>query len=114
MISDLALTLKAARRQSGFSQSDVAHLLGVHKSILTPIEKGRRLPSVRQLCELSIVYNTPPSELLGEALVDSSAAIAVRLETLPKRRIVRSTDRNRQSSLDALAERLSQVMYLGQ
>lgn len=113
MISDLALTLKTARRQSGFSQGDVAHLMGVHKSALTPIEKGRRLPSVRQLCELSIIYNKPPAQLLGEGLIDASGDIAARLETLPRRRIYQSTDKNRQRSLNTLADRLGQVTSLG-
>ena len=87
--------------------------MGVHKSVLPPIEKGRQIPSVRQLCEFSIIYNASPSELLGEGLVDASADVAARLETLPKRRVARLSDRNRQSSLDDLAERLSRVIYLG-
>ena len=114
MISDISLTLKTARRRSGFIHRDVAHLMGIHKSNLPQLENGTRLPSIRQLCELSIIYNLPPSKLLGETLVDASADIAARLATLPKQTASNLLAQNRQASLNNLAERLEQVIHHGQ
>lgn len=88
--------------------------MGIHKSNLPQLESGTRLPSIRQLCELSIIYNLPPSTLLGETLVDASADIAARLSKLPKQAGGNLLMQNRQVSLNNLAERLEQVTHHGQ
>jgi transcriptional regulator with XRE-family HTH domain len=46
MSTDFALDLRVARRQAGFTQEDVARLLGVTQSQISDLEHGRVLPTL--------------------------------------------------------------------
>ena len=49
MSTEFALDLRLARRKAGFTQRDVAHLLGTRKSLVCELEKGRRKPTLTQI-----------------------------------------------------------------
>lgn len=51
------MDLRLARRNSGLSQEAVAELLGVRQSTISQLEQGKFRPSLKQVVDLSIVYD---------------------------------------------------------
>lgn len=49
--------LKHARKQSGYTQSDLAHLLGVTKACICNYEKGTSSPNIERFCKLSTLLS---------------------------------------------------------
>ena len=49
MTKAFALDLKVARKNSGLTQEDCAHLLGVCDATLAKMEGGTRTPTVREI-----------------------------------------------------------------
>lgn len=59
--------LRWYRRMSGYSQGDVAAILGlVNKARISLWENGIAYPGIENLLKLSIVYKTLPSELYSD------------------------------------------------
>jgi DNA-binding XRE family transcriptional regulator len=56
MYQDFLIDLKTARRRSGLTQADCGHLLGGSKSKISNLETGRKLPSMKEICGLSLIY----------------------------------------------------------
>jgi transcriptional regulator with XRE-family HTH domain len=98
--------LEVMRNKSGLSQRDIAHLLGIKQSRVSLIEKGGALPTLRQLCKLSLIFGKPPESLLESTITLSHKALAQRLPTLPRCCLRVGRLRNRQHTLNALAARL--------
>ncbi|MDA4845246.1 helix-turn-helix transcriptional regulator [Hoeflea poritis] len=101
-----ALDLKVARRKSGLTQQDCAHLLDVQKSRISLLEQGKALPSVLEICTLSLLYGRSFESLFGSMLEEAHGALKERLATLPvpsNRWLGRFI---RQNTLNRLAARL--------
>ena len=107
MFSSFAHDLKTARRRSGLSQADCGHLLGVPKRRISAFETGKVLPSVSEICALSLVFGRSFESLFRSVFRDVQGDLAVRLETLPRRAGGWLGRLNRRHSLNALAERLA-------
>jgi transcriptional regulator with XRE-family HTH domain len=104
---DFALDLKVHRRKAGLSQSDVAHLLGVHPSKVSLFESGKMLPSLRDIAHFSVVYGKSFEEFFHTFVLKARETIKSRLPSMPaapKRWLGRF---NRQYTIDQIAERLS-------
>lgn len=84
MINDLALTLRAARRKAGLTQSDVAHLLEVHPSKISLWESGKARPSIMQVCRLSVTYGVSFEILFSGIFVDARRTLRARLKDIPE------------------------------
>ena len=84
MSTEFALDLRLARRKSGLSLRDTAHLLNVHKSTLSALETGKRLPSVEQVCLLALIYGRSFQSLFNEVTEDAKAKLQERLPSLPE------------------------------
>ena len=56
MSNTFALDLKVARKKSGLTQADLAHLLGASRGKVSHLERGATVPTVRDICTLSMVY----------------------------------------------------------
>jgi transcriptional regulator with XRE-family HTH domain len=54
------------RKRLGYTQALAAELIGVSPSRLSQWEKGERMPSIRNLLRLSILYRVLPDELYFE------------------------------------------------
>jgi transcriptional regulator with XRE-family HTH domain len=59
--------LAAARERVGFTQEDVAILLGQPRPVLSNWEHGTRRPNSAQLAKLAAIYRVPLDELVGSA-----------------------------------------------
>ena len=106
MSTDFALDLRVARRQAGFTQDDVARLLGVTQSHVSDLEHGRVLPTLQQVCSLSLIFGRSFESLFSELMKSARQAISGRLLDLPA--MVRSYvgTFNRESSLKRIERRL--------
>ena len=109
MIDDFALDLRVARRKAGLSQSDCAHLLGVHPSRISLLESGKALPSVPQICRLSMIYGRSFESLFGSVFVDAGRELRGRLRSMPEAPTRWLGRFNRDNTLRALSHRLASL-----
>lgn len=67
--------IKFIREQKGFSQSELAKLLGITRSSINAWELGISVPSTQYLVELASIFKVSTDFLLG---VDATATISVK------------------------------------
>ena len=58
------MPLREARKERGWTSSDVADILGVSSSTIRQIEIGDRLPSYPLMCRLEKLFGLPHTELI--------------------------------------------------
>lgn len=110
MTKEFALDLKVARQNSGLTQQDCAHLLGVSDATLAKIEAGKRTPSICEICTLSLIYGRSFESLFAGIFRDVRAHLSARITSLPKASGTVCLRINRQSTLNRLARRLSEEL----
>lgn len=64
----LLAVLKAARKRTGMSQSDLAERLGNTQTFVSKCERGERRIDAVELVEFAEALGVPPLDLLGEYL----------------------------------------------
>jgi transcriptional regulator with XRE-family HTH domain len=65
--SELGTTIRIRRRAFGYSQRELARLVGVKASHIAYLENGRRLPSLGLLVRLAKELNVRPGKLALQA-----------------------------------------------
>lgn len=107
MSTEFALDLRLARRKSGFTQRDVAHLLGAHQTLVSELERGRQLPTLEQIVALSLIYGRSFESLFSELMRTARERLQQRILRMPDG--VRSYvgTFNRDASIERLARRLA-------
>jgi transcriptional regulator with XRE-family HTH domain len=108
MSTEFALDLRLARRKAGFTQRDCAHLLAIPTAILAQLESGKRLPSLVQVCTLSVIYGRSFESLFGAILNEARAALRSRILNMPDQVRAFAGTRNRDHSIERLAQRLAE------
>ncbi len=83
MIDDFPGDLRVARRKSGLSQADCGHLINASTDQVGKIERGIRLPTLRETIALSVLYGRSFESLHGPMMRDIRRQIMARLDTLP-------------------------------
>jgi len=106
MTTNFALDLRVARKKSGLNQIDCAHLLDVHPSRISKLESGKRPPSVREICTLSLIYGKSFESLFGSVFESARQLLRDQLATMPKGSKHWLGRLNRNRTLNAIAERL--------
>ena len=107
MYQEFAMDLKVARRKSGLTQIDCAHLLGIHDTLLSQMENGRRMPTVKEICSLSLIYGRSFESLFSGVFQDVRIDLKERLLTIPKAPKAWIGSLNRQNTIDRLAQDLA-------
>lgn len=105
--NDFALDLKTARRNSGLTQEDCAYLMGCHPTKLTRLEGGARLPELKDICMLGLIFGRTFESLFAYILNTCRNELSTRLESLPECPGNWSGRRNRQETLNRLAADLA-------
>lgn len=59
-----ALNLWRSRRRADLSQEDLAILIGVRRTVISPLERGLRLPRLDTILKLAAALNISPCVLL--------------------------------------------------
>ncbi len=106
MIEEFACDLKVARRKSGLTQADCAHLLGVDASKVSNLEAGKCIPTVPEICALSVIYGRSFESLFSEILEDARRTIRERLVEMPVSRSRFMGSFNRTKTIEALQKHL--------
>ncbi len=108
MTKEFALDLKVARQNSGLTQEDCAHLLGVCDATLAKMEGGTRTPTVREICTLSLIYGRSFESLFSGIFNEVREDLFQRLMKMPAASGTLRLRSNRQYTLGKLATRLSE------
>ena len=106
MSTEIALDLRAARRKAGYTQGDIAHLLGHHQSYVSDLEQGHEQPTLTQIVTLSLIYGRSFESFFGVVMAECQGALETRLTSLPSSRPATAGTFNRGSSLEKLKRRL--------
>jgi transcriptional regulator with XRE-family HTH domain len=61
-------TLRAIRKQHGFSQEGLAHLVGLDRSYIGGVERGERNISLLNICRIARALKVAPSVLMDFSL----------------------------------------------
>lgn len=107
MSTEFALDLRLARRKSGYTQRDIAQLLGAHQTLISELERGRQLPTLAQIVTLSLIYGRSFESLFAELMKSARDQLRTRILHMPGG--VRSYvgTFNRDASIERLARRLA-------
>ena len=103
----IAVDLKVARRRSGLSQADVAHLLAVDRSRVSKLEHGHYQPAAHELVGICLIYGKDLSRLCPSVIGEACKALNSQLATLPNQADKTNGLDNRSQALSNLAERLA-------
>lgn len=63
-VTDFGKKLREVRLKKKLSQGDVAKTLGVHRSYISGLERGRRNPSLATIQKLAKALNVSPKDFL--------------------------------------------------
>lgn len=60
----MAITLKAARVNAGFNQTQAAKIIGVTKDVISNWERGKSYPDVRYLPKIEAAYGIKYDQII--------------------------------------------------
>ena len=107
MKKDFALDLRVARRASGLTQADCAHLLKIDASRISRLETGKYHPTAQELCTLAIIYGEPLNGLAGTFTEKMLHSLRDRLASMPDCPTNWRDTQKRRQTIEALAQRLA-------
>lgn len=109
MVHEFALDLRLARRRSGLSQADCAHLLGVDASRVSKLESGKSMPSIIEHYILCAVFDHTTGSAYESAIASLRGALEERLASMPACPRSWRDKKQRSTTLRGLGERLDAV-----
>ncbi len=83
MFQEFLFDLRVARKRSGLTQADCGHLLGASNNTISQIELGARLPTIREMCILSLIYERSFESFYRVMLKEARKTLSTRLISLP-------------------------------
>lgn len=107
MSKQFAQDLQLARRKAGLTQADLAHLLDATEKEVSKLERGRKLPSLPRMCELSLIYGKSFECLYAELMERGKQKLAQQLPSLPERSRHDVTTFNRDGTLERIERRIT-------
>lgn len=81
--NEVAADLKISRRESGLSNKDLAHLLGIDCARVSRLENAKTEPTVGEICALSLIYGKQLDGLLRCAVPTIAVGLAQRIDDVP-------------------------------
>ncbi len=114
MKTNYALELKVARRRSGLSQQEVAHLIDVSRVRISKLECGIAVPTPDELTTFSLIYSSSFLTVGGAVMPVLTRTLRERFETLPNRNNYVDGISRKATTLKTLSKRLaapSQSIY---
>lgn len=106
MLTQLAHDLCAARKKAGLTQRDLTILLEIGSKDVAALETGATLPTIQQLCRLSIIYNRSFTQLYETLMHEAREALFRSLPDLPECAADGDTHFNRENTLNRLEREL--------
>ena len=84
MFDEFICDLKIARKRSGLTQAECGHLIGVSADVVGQIERGLRLPTMREIIGLSLIYGKTFESFFEEFLGLIREEMIGALKEMPK------------------------------
>jgi len=106
MSTQFSLDLRVARRRAGFTQGDIAHLLGAHQSLVSDLERGRVEPTLVQIVTLSLIFGRSFESHFASVMREARRDLLTRVRSLPEDAREYVGTHNRASSIERLRDRL--------
>ena len=106
MSTQFALDLRLSRRKAGYTQRDIAHLLGVQQSAISDFERGRHLPDLEKIITLSLIYGRSFESLFAQLMQEAREGLKKRLSNIPDNVRQYAGTLSREHSLKHLKRRL--------
>lgn len=106
MFEEFIFDLKVARKKSGLTQADCGHLIGVSGTVICQLENGNRLPTIKEISALSLIYGRSFESLFGPMFVEIRKELAENLLSLPESGNDWMGAVDREHTIDALEKRL--------
>ena len=110
MSSFFAHDLKVARKQSGLTQKDVAHLLDCSTKEIAAFERDERLPTLPQLTKLAVIFNRIFPSLYASLRTTARQELFQQLPGLNEPRLGAMDSFKRDNSLKSLEARLTDAL----
>ena len=111
MFKTFLFDLKAARKQAGLTQFDCAHLLGASNNIVSRIEIGQRMPTIRELLTLSLIYGQQFESFYAEMLKRIRRELSAKLTSIPDAPSGWALAQTRVNTLKAIWRRLRREVW---
>lgn len=111
MFDEFIFDLKAARKTSGLSQADCGHLLGVSNHVISQIERGKRLPTVMEICALSVIYGKSFESFYSEVFRQVHKTVESALTKLPDAPSDWPWQQARSRSMQSIVRRLEEMQH---
>ncbi|MFC6637404.1 helix-turn-helix domain-containing protein [Sulfitobacter sp. JBTF-M27] len=108
-MQDFSHCLSEARKKSGFSQADCAHLLGVSQSYISRLELAHSVPSVADISGVAVLFGRTMEIMLEPLLKEQAMSIRARLYDLPEPKIGWLGRFTRTNALNKLENRLDRI-----
>lgn len=109
MSTQFGIDLRVARRKSGLTQTDVAHLIESHQSSVAALENGNAEPTVEQMCLFWLIFGRTFEGAYDDLLERGRKRLRRNLPSLPASPETSFMSRNRESSLQKLEVRLREA-----
>ena len=106
MKTQFASDLGLARRKTGFTQDDVAHLLACSNRTIARYESGDSEPDLQEIMGLSLIYGRSFESFFAEKLQALRRSIRERTGTVPPLKKPTGMHANRAVNLERLCRRL--------
>ncbi len=107
MKTQFAHDLRLARRKAGYTQGDIAHLLGTHQSVVSDLECGKHRPTLEQIIELSLIYGRSFESLFEVVMYECKRNLVRRRKSLPDLQKTTAHTFNRDGSLAKFERRIN-------
>lgn len=101
-----AFDLHLARRKSGLTQEDCAHLLETTQTRYSRLERGERMPDAQEICLLSLIFGRTFESFYSDLFRQLRQTLPERLQDLPPGPTLWPLKTNREKTLARLAMRL--------
>lgn len=106
MTTQFALDLRLSRRKAGYTQRDIAHLMGVQQSAVSDFERGQHLPNMKEIITLSLIYGRSFESLFAQLMREARVELRERLSSIPENVRQYAGTLSREHSLKHLNRRL--------
>ncbi|CAB1244893.1 MAG: helix-turn-helix transcriptional regulator [Oscillospiraceae bacterium] len=91
-LGHFSLTLRQLRRENGFTQEQMAHVLEIDRSTYTYYETGKTSPSIHMLNQISRILNVPLSVFLDSEAIPPQVADSGSQKPFAKEEIKKITE----------------------
>ncbi len=109
MLRKIHHQVQTARKSRAYSQSDLAHLLGIKHRDIEKLESGKREPSLAEALILATIFESEARALISDLVEEIKADLYIRLSEIVEKTSQPTFGYRRHANLLALKTELERV-----